>query len=280
VFAGIHLEDISSQSELDGDQVEGAKPGESGAAGPDVHIDQGGALLGKKQPRRKKEVDEAQQRSKICMQILQDVGPILSKWGITLHNFQLESTKLADLSYANEYEKASLAMAKAKADCRTQAQTAIRTRIEAEAASMKKRIETEADATAIRIKAAVDAEALKIKAEAEAKAKIKAAEADANSQLLVAEANAKAKRVEAQAAADAKRAEGKARGDAADLMANPFSQQLALREQQVAAVNALKVNNLNVLSTAAAGSPSWVEQLLPVSISAQMVRNAPALRAP
>jgi len=207
---------------------------------------------------------ETKNRSKICAQILDDVGPILVKWGITLHNFQLESTKIANDSYAKDYETASLAMAKAKADCRTQAQKAVQTRIAAEANSLQKRIVAEADASAVRIVASINAEATQIRAEAEYKSKVIAADSEAQSTTLMAEAHAHAKRLEANALADAKRMEGAARGQAADKMSDSFARELALREQQVQAVSAMKVQNLNVLSTSAVNAPSWVEQLLPV----------------
>jgi len=254
VFAGIHLEDISSQSDLDrGDRVE-----------PD--LDGFGAEPAKRASSPTKPAGQAGQRSRICAQILQDVSPILLKWGITLHNFQLESTKIANSSYANDYERASLAMAKAKADCRTQAQNALQTKISAEAAATQKRISAEADATSTRISALVAADALKTNAEAAAKARIVAAQAESKSLTVIAESNAKAKRMEAQALADAKRLDGESRGEAASFMQNPFAQELALREQQVAAVKAMKVGNLNVLSTQAIGQTSWVEQLLPVNL--------------
>jgi len=224
-------------------------------------------MLGKKNKRRteRKEGEEAQQRSKICVQILEDVGPLLRKWGITLHNFQLESTRIAHEGYANEYEKASLAMAKAKADCRTVAQTAIQSKIAAEAEAEKKRIASESGANSFRIEALAQAEATKIKAEAEAKATIIEAQAKAEAHRLESESKAKSIRLEAEAMADSKRLEGKARGDAADAMTNKFSQELALREQQVEAVRAMKVDTLNMLTHQQTGS--WVDQLLPMVVA-------------
>jgi len=61
--------------------------------------------------------------------------------------------------------------------------------------------------------------------------------------------------------------EGNARQAAAERMMDPFARELALREQQVKAVAAMHVQNLNVLSTSNSNAPSWVEQLLPVSLS-------------
>lgn len=267
VFAGIHLEDISSQSDLDR------------AGDPDLDGFGTNDPMKRAPAPSRPATSQAGQRSKICAQILQDVIPILSKWGITLHNFQLESTRIANATYSNEYERASLAMAKAKADCRTQAQNALQTKIAAEASATQKRISAEADAAATRISATVAADALKTRAEAAAKARIVSAGADAKALVVIAESNAKAKRMEAQALADAKRMDGESRGEAASFMQNPFAQELALREQQVAAVAAMKVGNLNVLSTQAIGQSSWVEQLLPVNVhgnATAVVASAPA----
>lgn len=81
-------------------------------------------------------------------------------------NFQLESTKIADDRYAREYEEASLAMAKAKANLRAvNAQNQIRiqsARANAEAA----KIEAEGKKNATVIEAEGEAEARKIEARA------------------------------------------------------------------------------------------------------------------
>jgi len=99
-----------------------------------------------------------------------------------------------------------------------------------------------------------------------------AAKAKAEARVLEAKAAAESKRMEADAAADAKRMEGQARGDSANSMKNPFAQEIALKEQQVAALGALKINNLNLITNSGAGNGSWVDQMLPCTIAQNMTR--------
>jgi hypothetical protein len=54
----------------------------------------------------------------VCQKVVNYIRPIVTSWGVKIINFQLESTKLADAKYAQEYEEASLKMAKAKANTR------------------------------------------------------------------------------------------------------------------------------------------------------------------
>lgn len=81
-------------------------------------------------------------------------------------NFQLESTKIADTTYAREYEEASLAMAKAKANLRAvEAENTILLQ-KAKAAADSKIIESEGKGHAIIIEAKSAAQARTIEAEA------------------------------------------------------------------------------------------------------------------
>jgi hypothetical protein len=57
-------------------------------------------------------------RLALCQQVIDDMQPNADKWGVSILNFQLESTTIADAKYARDYEEASLAMAKAKANLR------------------------------------------------------------------------------------------------------------------------------------------------------------------
>jgi regulator of protease activity HflC (stomatin/prohibitin superfamily) len=99
-------------------------------------------------------------RSRICQQVMEYTQPLVSSWGVALKNFQLESTKIADSSYAREYEEASLGMAKAKANLRS---------VEAENNLLLQR--ARATANAAKIEAEGKGQAVIIAAEAEASAR-------------------------------------------------------------------------------------------------------------
>jgi len=55
-------------------------------------------------------------RIKICEQVAALIKPFAESWGVTIINFQLNSFQLADKKYAQDYEAASLEIAKAKAN--------------------------------------------------------------------------------------------------------------------------------------------------------------------
>jgi len=101
----------------------------------------------------------------ICAHVVEFIQPITEKWGVKIINFQLESIKLADASYAREYEQASLSMAKAKANLRAvKANNDIKlSQADANARAMK--IEAEAKKSAMIIQASGEAEARKIEGE-------------------------------------------------------------------------------------------------------------------
>jgi len=156
-------------------------------------------------------------RSWLCAQVVQDIGPLTAGWGVKIINFQLESTKIADPKYAMEYEEASLAMAKAKANRRavsTQNDILIQ--------------QAEASSRAVQI----EAEGKKISA-------IKAAEGRADSQI-----------VEAKAAAKSRLMEADARNEAATKMSDNFGQQLAMMDRNVQIAGGLKATTLVVSSDA------------------------------
>jgi regulator of protease activity HflC (stomatin/prohibitin superfamily) len=161
VFSAIHLEQLSSaQSHPEAAAMREAK----GGGGDEAAL--GGALR-KKAPQTEGEEDATNaQRSVICSHVVEFIGPITGAWGVKVLNFQLESIKLADASYAREYEQASLAMAKAKANLR-----AVKAENEivlnrANATAQAVRIEAEGRKSAVVIQASGEAEARKIEAQA------------------------------------------------------------------------------------------------------------------
>jgi len=176
LFAGVFLEQISAQA-TDGSETKEANYLGGEKKGADVNI-----------------------RSFICSRIVKDISPLTAGWGVKLINFQLESTRIADPRYATEYEEASLAMAKAKANRRA---------VTAQNDILIQRAEAKARAVQIQ------AEGTKI-------AYIKGAQGRADSALVEATASAKARVVEAAS-----------RNDAAKQMSEPFGRQLAFMDRNV-----------------------------------------------
>jgi len=161
VFSSIHLEQISSaQSHPEHVAAREAK----GEIDNDVKAVLGGQISKKR--KEEEEGDSSGQRSVICAHVVEYISPITEKWGVKIVNFQLESIKLADASYARDYEQASLSMAKAKASLR-----AVKAENEivlnrANAAAQAQRIEAEGKKAATVISASGEAEARKIEAQA------------------------------------------------------------------------------------------------------------------
>jgi len=200
VFAGIHLEQISAQAADTSDKKEpsllgGEKEKEGGQA---AQPEQSGGI-----------------RSFICAQVVQDIGPLTAGWGVKIINFQLESTRIADPKYAMDYEEASLAMAKAKANRRA--------------------VSTQNDILIQQAEA--KARSVQIEAEGQKISTIKGAEARAESQLVEAKASAKARVMEAEA-----------RNEAAAKMGDVFGQQLAMMDRNVQIAAGLKATTLVVSS--------------------------------
>jgi len=145
--------------------------------------------------------------------VVEDISPLTAGWGIKIINFQLESTRIADPKYAREYEEASLAMAKAKANRRA--------------------VSTQNDILIQQAEAA--SRAVQIEAEGKKIAAIKGAEARADSQL-----------VEARASASARLYEADSRNQAAVAMKNDFGRQLAMMDRNVGIASSLKATTLVV----------------------------------
>jgi len=192
VFAGIHLEQISAQATESSEKKEPS-------------------LLGGE----KEEPADRGVRSFLCAQVVQDIGPLTAGWGVKIINFQLESTRIADAKYAMEYEEASLAMAKAKANRRA--------------------VSTQNDILIQQAEA--QARAVQIEAEGKKISTIKGAEARAESQI-----------VEAKAAAKSRLLEADARNEAATKMTEQFGQQLAMMDRNVQIAGGLKATTLVVSS--------------------------------
>lgn len=145
VFAGVHLEDISSS---------GSGSGEPGGEQKDGLLGNGSAHA------------EGEYRTRICDDVIKYITPLTTSWGVKIITFQLESTRIADRKYASEYEEASLALAKAKANRRAVAANnqILLQKTTAQAESL--RIEALGKKTAVLIEAEGQAEARKIDAKA------------------------------------------------------------------------------------------------------------------
>jgi len=153
VFANIHLEQLAAGN------------GESLMANDGTTVERKekeGALLGGSSHDGGDE--EGQVRSKICADVMRYIAPFSDSWGVKVVNFQLEATFLADPKFAQEYEEASLAFAKAKSKQRAiNAENAIR--LNTAAANAKSyQIEAEGRANAVVVEAKGQAEARKIEA--------------------------------------------------------------------------------------------------------------------
>jgi len=145
VFSSIHLEQMSSAYHQNTEQEAKSLLGS--------HVKVSGE-------------NEGQSRSLICSHVIEYISPITEKWGVKIINFQLESIKLADVDYSREYEEASLAMAKAKANLRAvKAENDVLLN-KAEAQARATKIEAEGKKQALIITAEGEAEARKIEAQA------------------------------------------------------------------------------------------------------------------
>lgn len=105
VFSTIHLEQITYGSQGD-PGAPPAKPGLLGEGG----VQDAGSVEGQS--------SNVEARTMICSSVIAAIQPYTASWGVKIINFQLESTKIADKKYAEEYEEASLGLAKAKANQR------------------------------------------------------------------------------------------------------------------------------------------------------------------
>lgn len=159
IFSAIHLEQISSISREE-------------ATNPKSHriFDDHNEL----HDERKNDSEEAQNeiRIKICERVIVLIKPLVMEWGVKIINFQLESLKLTDIKYGQEYEAASLEIAKAKATLKaTIAKNEIKlSQTEMEARSLQ--IKAEGDKKAKIIEAEGNAEAMTIEAKARNEASV------------------------------------------------------------------------------------------------------------
>ncbi len=98
---------------------------------------------------------QSETRNMICEHILRLIQPAFEKWGVTVINFQLESTKLTNVAYGQEYEAASLEIAKAKANLKANSakNKVIIQQAEANAQSLIIQADGEKKATIIRAQA-------------------------------------------------------------------------------------------------------------------------------
>lgn len=104
-------------------------------------------------------------RHHICELVKLYIEEYAKSWGVAILGFQLESTRLMDAKYAQEYEEASLALAKAKANQRavsTENEIKIR---KAHNTAAQLQVEAEGKATAVIIDAQAAAKARLIEAE-------------------------------------------------------------------------------------------------------------------
>ena len=157
IFSAIHLEQISSIS-----REEATNPNSHRIFDVEHHEE------------KNLDVDQAQNeiRIKICERVILLIKPLVIEWGVKIINFQLESLKLTDLQYSQEYEAASLEIAKAKANLKaTIAKNEIKlSQTEMEARSQQ--IKAEGDKKAKIIEAEGNAEAMTIEAKARNEASV------------------------------------------------------------------------------------------------------------
>ena len=202
IFSSVHLEKISASS-LQGHSVVGGEAVDASA--------------------------EGKERAIICQKVIAAIKPILASWGVSVINFQLESTALADRAYAREYEAASLEMAKAQANLRALA-------AQNELLLSQSRAKAEAQR--------LQAEGEKAKSVAAAEARAEAVKVEAEATIKVAQSQKEALLIRVGAEADARVLESKSRNDAGEAMNDAFAQKLALSELQVQFGGALEAKNL------------------------------------
>lgn len=196
VFASIHLEHLAT-AQSNGQSVLGAQ---------EVQRGEGAATT----------------RTQICEDVVKAIAPFVAHWGIQIINFQLESTKIADETYSKEYEEASLALAKAKANRRA---VDLQNQICIEQARAQNEIVLQKSKTA--------AQSATIEAEGKKTARIIAALGEA----------------------EAREIEAKARNASAEMMTNEFAKTYALSGLQVDFAKSLKATSLTVLPDSAVGKP-------------------------
>lgn len=167
----------------------------------------------------------------IYKSIMDMIKPQADDWGIKIINFQLESTQLADREYSLDYEKASLQIAKSKAELKAQ---------EAQNIILKNRAETQANIN-------------QIQAETEKKVSLIKAQALAEGLIL-----------EAEARANAIVKEGEAKAKAADLMKSEYGQTISMLQEKTKIAEGLKIHTLVMGGSSNNGGKSLVDNFVPV----------------
>jgi regulator of protease activity HflC (stomatin/prohibitin superfamily) len=199
VFASVQLEQLSgirateiNQQPQELDLLTAAAAGADKKHGGDAKAHGGnGAVIGSKDraAAREEEWQDKQHemtRMRICATVMEDIAPICAPWGVKIIKydlspdrcsrsgadlfrlfvcrFQLESTRLADVRFAADYEAATLAIAKAKATLKSNAAQnlvliqqaraqATAVQIAAEGAKLAQIIHAQGGAEAMRIEA-------------------------------------------------------------------------------------------------------------------------------
>ena len=178
---------------------------------------------------KKSDEKSAEIRIYIYQSIMEMIRPQAEQWGVQIINFQLESTQLADQKYSNDYEAASLQIAKSKAELRAQ---------EAQNKIQVQKAETQAGIARIQ------------------------AETERNVQIIKAKASADATIMQAEAAAQAILKEGEARATAASLMTSKYGQELALLGEKSKIADGLKIHTLVMGS--GGDNKSVIDNIVPV----------------
>ena len=178
---------------------------------------------------KKSDEKAAETRLYIYESIMKMIKPQADQWGVKIINFQLESTQLADQKYSQDYEAASLQIAKSKAELRAQ---------EAQNLIQRQKAETQAGISQIQ------------------------AETERNVQLIRAKAQADSTIMQAEAAAQAILKEGEAKAKAADMMTSKYGQDLALLGQKSKIAEGLKIHTL-VMGNGGEGK-SMIDSIVPV----------------
>ena len=178
---------------------------------------------------KKSDEKAAETRLYIYESIMKMIKPQADQWGVKIINFQLESTQLADQKYSQDYEAASLQIAKSKAELRAQ---------EAQNLIQRQKAETQANIAQIQ------------------------AETERNVQLIRAKAQADSTIMQAEAAAQAILKEGEAKAQAADMMTSKYGQELALLGQKSKIAEGLKIHTL-VMGNGGDGK-SMIDGIVPV----------------
>jgi len=180
---------------------------------------------------KKDDAKISETRILIYESIMKMIKPQADDWGIKVINFQLESTQLADQKYSLEYEAASLAIARSKADLKA---------AEAQNKLLKQKAETQAGITLLN-------------AETEKKVQITKAQAVAESTIM-----------QADATASAILKEGQAKAEAAGMMTSEYGQELSLLGEKTKIAGGLKIHTLVMGGKNQVEKGSMIDNVMPL----------------